>query len=172
MEPDTENVFDALPEDVRQGVTELGWTEPMPVQALAIPVMHRGADLIVQARTGSGKTGAFGLPIVCEVDASVAAPQALVLAPTRELANQIAREVIVLGKHRGVRCLPVYGGVGYAAQLEGLEEGPHVIVGTPGRILDHLGSGRMSFDKVRIVVFDEADELLSLGFWPDMKEIR
>jgi ATP-dependent RNA helicase DeaD len=172
LEPDTENVFDALPEDVREGVTELGWQEPMPVQALSIPVMRRGADLIVQARTGSGKTGAFGLPIVCEVDAGVAAPQALVLAPTRELANQIAREVIVLGKHRGVRCLPVYGGVGYAAQLEGLAEGPHVIVGTPGRILDHLGSGRMSFDQVRIVVFDEADELLSLGFWPDMKEIR
>ncbi len=172
MEPDTENVFDTLPDDVRQGVNELGWKEPMPVQALAIPVMRRGVDLIVQARTGSGKTGAFGLPIVCEVDGSLAAPQALVLAPTRELANQIARELVVLGKHRGIRCLPVYGGVGYAAQLEGLAEGPHVIVGTPGRILDHLGAGRMSFDAVRMVVFDEADELLSLGFWPDMKEIR
>ena len=172
MEPTTENVFESLPDDVRQGVAELGWTEPMAVQALAIPVMRRGTDLIVQARTGSGKTGAFGLPIVCEVDTAKAVPQALVLAPTRELANQIAKEIITLGKHRGVRCLPIYGGVGYGAQLDGLKEGAHVIVGTPGRILDHLGAGRLRFDAVRMVVFDEADELLSLGFWPDMKEIR
>jgi len=172
LEPAAENLFESLPDDVRQGVAELGWTDPMPVQALAIPVMRRGSDLIVQARTGSGKTGAFGIPIVSDVDASKAVPQALVLAPTRELANQIAKEIVILGKHRGVRCLPVYGGVGYGAQLEGLKEGAHVIVGTPGRILDHLGAGRMRFDAVKMVVFDEADELLSLGFWPDMKEIR
>ena len=94
------------------------------------------------------------------------------MAPTRELANQIAKEITILGKHRGVRCLPIYGGVGYGAQLEGLKEGAHVIVGTPGRMLDHLGAGRLRFDAIKIVVFDEADELLSLGFWPDMKEIR
>ena len=172
MQDAAQNVFETLPDDVRRGVSELGWKDPMPVQALAIPVMRSGSDLIVQARTGSGKTGAFGLPIVCEVDAARAAPQALVLAPTRELANQIAKEITTLGRHRGVRCLPIYGGVGYGAQLEGLKEGPHVIVGTPGRILDHLGAGRLRFEAVRMVVFDEADELLSLGFWPDMKEIR
>jgi ATP-dependent RNA helicase DeaD len=172
LEPSTANVFETLPDDVKRGVADLGWKEPMPVQALAIPALQRGVDVIVQARTGSGKTGAFGLPIVCAVDAAKAAPQALVMAPTRELANQIAKEITILGKHRGVRCLPIYGGVGYGAQLEGLKEGAHVIVGTPGRMLDHLGSGRLRFDDIRIVVFDEADELLSLGFWPDMKEIR
>jgi ATP-dependent RNA helicase DeaD len=172
LEPSTTNVFEALPDDVKQGVTDLGWRDPMPVQALAMPALQRGVDVIVQARTGSGKTGAFGLPIVCGVDAALASPQALVMAPTRELANQIAKEITILGKHRGVRCLPIYGGVGYGAQLEGLKEGAHVIVGTPGRMLDHLGAGRLRFDDIRIVVFDEADELLSLGFWPDMKEIR
>jgi len=172
LEASTANVFEALPDDVKQGVADLGWKEPMPVQALAIPALQRGVDLIVQARTGSGKTGAFGLPIVCAVDTSLAAPQALVMAPTRELANQIAKEITILGKHRGVRCLPIYGGVGYGAQLDGLKEGAHVIVGTPGRMLDHLGAGRLRFDAVKTVVFDEADELLSLGFWPDMKEIR
>jgi ATP-dependent RNA helicase DeaD len=172
LEPGTSNVFDALPDDVKRGVAELGWKEPMPVQALALPVLQRGVDVIVQARTGSGKTGAFGLPIVSMVDTAKAAPQALVMAPTRELANQIAKEITTLGKHRGVRCLPIYGGVGYGAQLDGLKEGAHVIVGTPGRMLDHLGAGRLRFDDIRLVVFDEADELLSLGFWPDMKEIR
>ncbi|MDJ0786636.1 MAG: DEAD/DEAH box helicase [Myxococcota bacterium] len=174
MEPETSdpNVFVDLPEDIRQGIADLGWTDPMPVQAQSIAPMRKGGDLIVQARTGSGKTGAFGIPIVAEIDTDLAAPQALVLAPTRELANQICTEVTAIGKHRGVRTLPIYGGTAYGPQLEGLAEGPHVIVGTPGRILDHLGSGRMSFDDVKMVVFDEADELLSLGFWPDMKEIR
>jgi ATP-dependent RNA helicase DeaD len=166
------NPFEDVPEVIRRGIADLGWTEPMPVQAHAIPAMRRGTDLIVQARTGSGKTGAFGVPIVSEVDPDLAECQALVLAPTRELANQITKEVQILGKHRGVRCLPIYGGVGYGAQLEGLEEGAHVIVGTPGRMLDHLGAGRMNLGNVRFLVLDEADELLSLGFWPDMREIK
>jgi ATP-dependent RNA helicase DeaD len=164
--------FDDLPEDVRAGVRDLGWKDPMPVQARVIPSMRRGIDLIVQARTGSGKTGAFGVPIVCTVEIARAEPQALVLAPTRELALQVAGEVEAMGRHRGVRTLAVYGGVAYGPQLEALRQGVHVIVGTPGRILDHLNAGRLSFAAVRIVVFDEADELLSLGFWPDMKEIR
>jgi ATP-dependent RNA helicase DeaD len=169
---DAPSIFDELPDDIRAGIADLGWSEPMPVQREVVPRMRLGVDLIVQARTGSGKTGAFGIPIVAETRPEIAAPQALVLAPTRELANQSANEIRILGKHRGVRCLPIYGGVGYTAQLEGLKEGAHVIVGTPGRILDHLGSGRMSFDAIKTVVFDEADELLSLGFWPDMREIR
>jgi ATP-dependent RNA helicase DeaD len=94
------------------------------------------------------------------------------MAPTRELAQQVAIEVAAMGRHRGIRTLAVYGGVAYGPQLEALREGVHVIVGTPGRILDHLNAGRLSFAAVRVVVFDEADELLSLGFWPDMKEIR
>jgi ATP-dependent RNA helicase DeaD len=161
-----------LPPEILQGVRDLGWSEPMPVQARVIPLMRSGRDLIVQARTGSGKTGAFGIPIVCDIDVARAAPQALVMAPTRELAGQVATEIAAMGKHRGVRTLPIYGGVGYGPQIEGLRTGSHVIVGTPGRILDHLGAGRLSFAAVRHLVLDEADELLSLGFWPDMREIR
>ncbi len=165
-------MFKGLGEEVQRGIEALGWSEPMPVQTRAIPPMQQGQDLIVQAQTGSGKTGAFGIPIVSALDPERHEIQALVLAPTRELAGQITKELSTLGRQRGVRVLAVYGGVGYGAQLEGLERGVHVIVGTPGRILDHLGSGRMNFQSVRTVVFDEADELLSLGFWPDMREIR
>ncbi len=164
-------LFADLPEPVRQGITDLGWTSPMPVQAKVVPLMRAGSDLIVKAMTGSGKTGAFGVPLVCELDPELAVCQALVMTPTRELAGQVSAEIETLGKHMGVRCLPVYGGVGYAQQIEGIEAGAHVIVGTPGRILDHLGSGRLDFDSVRFLVVDEADELLSLGFWPDMREI-
>ncbi len=169
---ESNELFSELPDDVQRGIADLGWTEPMPVQAQSISVMRKGGDLIVQARTGSGKTGAFGIPIAAEVDPELFAPQALVMAPTRELANQISIEVEALGRHRGLRCLAVYGGTAYGPQVEALEAGVHVIVGTPGRILDHLGAGRMNFDNIKIVVFDEADELLSLGFWPDMKEVR
>jgi len=144
----------------------------MPVQSAVIPAMRAHRDLIVQARTGSGKTGAFGIPIITEIDPALRAPQAMVLAPTRELANQVAAEITTLGKPRGVDCLAVYGGVGYGAQLEGLAAGAQVIVGTPGRILDHLGAGRLKLDRLRFFVLDEADELLSLGFWPDMREIE
>jgi len=165
------NLFDALPEDIQSGLRELGWSAPMPVQSATIPSMRARRDLIVQARTGSGKTGAFGIPIVAEVDPALRAPQAMVLTPTRELANQVATELITIGKHRGIVCLPIYGGVGYGPQLDGLAAGPHVVVGTPGRILDHLGQGRLKLDQVRFFVLDEADELLSLGFWPDMREI-
>ncbi len=165
------NLFSSLADDVRSAVEDLGWTSPMPVQQKAIPLMRDGGDLIVQAQTGSGKTGAFGIPIVEAVDTDLAAIQALIMLPTRELALQVAQETMAIGKNRGVRCLPIYGGVGYGAQIEGLEEGAHVIVGTPGRILDHIGNGRMNFKELRFLILDEADEMLSLGFWPDMREI-
>ncbi|MEE8166462.1 MAG: DEAD/DEAH box helicase [Myxococcota bacterium] len=133
--------------------------------------MRAGGDLIVQAQTGSGKTGAFGIPIVEAIDIELAETQAIVLLPTRELANQVAAELDQLSTHRGVRTLPIYGGVAYGPQLEGLEKGAHIVVGTPGRILDHLKNGRMDLSRTGILVLDEADEMLSLGFWPDMKEI-
>ncbi len=167
-----ESLFDTLPEPVQRGIQALGWTTPMPVQTRVVPLMRDGIDLIVKAQTGSGKTGAFGIPIVAGIDADTLGCQALVMAPTRELAKQVATEIEALGAPKGIRCLPIYGGVGYAQQLEGIDAGHQVIVGTPGRILDHLGSGRLRFDKVRILVLDEADEMLSLGFWPDMKEIN
>jgi ATP-dependent RNA helicase DeaD len=169
---DLAEAFAALPEPIQQGIRDLGWSTPTPVQVKVLPIMQSGRDLIVQAHTGSGKTGAFGIPIAASIDPDQDRCQALVLAPTRELANQVAEEVAVLGRHKGVRCVPIYGGVGYERQIEAIEAGAHLVVGTPGRILDHLGAGRLSFDGVRILVFDEADELLSLGFWPDMREIQ
>jgi ATP-dependent RNA helicase DeaD len=165
-------IFATLAPAVQDGIRDLGWSEPTPVQAKVLPPMAEGRDLIVQAHTGSGKTGAFGIPIVASLDTQLKACQALVMSPTRELANQVAAEIMALGKHVGVNCVPIYGGVGYTQQLEGIEAGAHVVVGTPGRILDHLGSGRLSFDQVGTLVLDEADELLSLGFWPDMREIQ
>ncbi len=170
--PDFESLGTEIPADILAGVRDLGWHTPMPVQARVIPMMCQGVDLIVQARTGSGKTGAFSIPIAIAIDPALAATQALVLLPTRELANQVAKEVEAMARHCGIRCLPVYGGVGYGPQNEGLAAGAHVVVGTPGRILDHLGAGRMQLERVAIFVLDEADELLSLGFWPDMREIQ
>jgi ATP-dependent RNA helicase DeaD len=163
--------FDQLPEEIQQGIRGLGWSAPTAVQSRVLPPMLAGKDLIVQAHTGSGKTGGFGIPIAATVSGDDAWCQALVLAPTRELANQVSVEVAALGRHRGIRTVPIYGGVGYAKQIEGIEAGAHVVVGTPGRILDHLGAGRLRLDRVKVLVFDEADELLSLGFWPDMREI-
>ncbi len=165
-------IFADLQESVRRGVSDLGWSEPTPVQARVLPLMREGIDLIVQAHTGSGKTGAFGIPIVSAVDPDLDFCQAIALAPTRELANQVSVEIGILGRHKGVRSVPIYGGVGYAAQIEAIEAGAHVVVGTPGRILDHLGAGRLDLSGVRTLVLDEADELLSLGFWPDMREIN
>jgi ATP-dependent RNA helicase DeaD len=164
-------LFSELSEDIQASLRDLGWHKPTPVQAKAIPLMRGGGDLIVQAQTGSGKTGAFGIPLVEAVDTGNDVIQALVMLPTRELANQVAVELSTLGKHRGVRVLAVYGGVAYGGQIESLERGVHIIVGTPGRILDHLGNGRMDLTQTRVLVLDEADEMLSLGFWPDMREV-
>jgi ATP-dependent RNA helicase DeaD len=169
---DPASLFSALSEPILRSIRDLGWSRATAVQEKVIPQMRAGHDLIVQAHTGSGKTGAFGIPIAEGIDPELAHCQALVLAPTRELANQVADEIAALGRHRGVRTVPIYGGVGYQQQIDGIEAGAHVVVGTPGRILDHLGSGRLSFARVRTLVFDEADELLSLGFWPDMREIH
>lgn len=164
-------LFADLAEDIQTSIRELGWQAPTHVQARTIPLMREGGDLIVQAETGSGKTGAFGIPLVDATDTSESFIQALVMLPTRELANQVAKELVTLGKHRGVRVLPVYGGVGYGEQVEALEKGVHIVVGTPGRILDHLRNGRMDLTRLRTLVMDEADEMLSLGFWPDMREV-
>ena len=170
-EPD-EFSFDQLPEPLQAGIRSLGWKDPMPVQARVVPLMREKKDLIVQAQTGSGKTGAFGIPLVAELDPELKACQALVMLPTRELAGQVAGEIQALGRPAGIQCIAVYGGVGYQQQLEAFEAGTQVVVGTPGRILDHLGSGRLDLSKVRVLVLDEADEMLSLGFWPDMREIN
>ena len=167
-----EEPFASLSEPIQAGIRKLGWSRPTPVQAKVLPIMRSGADLIVQSHTGSGKTGAFGVPISEALDPDLDECQAMVLVPTRELANQVAEECSVLLEGKGLRCVPIYGGVGYQQQLDAIEAGAHLVVGTPGRILDHLGAGRLNLDNLRLLVFDEADEMLSLGFWPDMREIQ
>jgi len=160
-----------LSEPTLRAVTELGYEEPTPVQAQTIGRMLAGADVIAQAQTGTGKTAAFALPIVDRVDTGRHEPQALVLTPTRELAMQVAEAFHSYGKYRGVTTLPIYGGQPIDRQLRALQRGVHVVVGTPGRILDHIGRGTLRLEGVRAVVLDEADEMLAMGFIEDIEAI-
>ncbi len=144
----------------------------MPVQKRALPYALAGRDLMVQSRTGSGKTGAFVLPILDAIDPSVNACQALILAPTRELAKQVEAESSMLAGDSGVRTVAVYGGAAYGPQLEALERGAHLVVGTPGRVLDHLMRRTLELDEIEILVLDEADRMLSMGFYPDMLKVK
>ncbi len=161
-----------LPEKLRQGAADAGWTELMPVQSKAIPYLFAQRDMMIQSRTGSGKTGAYLLPMLEMINPLESATQALVLVPTRELAVQVAGEAALLGRAAGVRGLAVYGGVGYSEQLAAFKAGAHLVVGTPGRILDHLLRRSMVLDKLKFLVFDEADRMLSMGFYPDMRRVQ
>jgi ATP-dependent RNA helicase DeaD len=166
--------FDALPlsADVRQAIDELGYTHPTPVQLAVFEAAARGASLVVQARTGTGKTAAFGLPLVDQiVRRNVAAVQALILTPTRELALQVGREIENLGKHRGIKVIPVYGGAPMGAQIDALASGAQVVAGTPGRVLDHLRRGTLDPKNIRVLILDEADEMLSMGFAKELNAI-
>lgn len=144
----------------------------MPVQSRTIPYMLAKRDLMIQSRTGSGKTGAFVLPILARIDAGKKACQALILAPTRELALQVAEQAETLAGEDGIRSVAVYGGVGYGAQVAAFKRGAQIVVGTPGRILDHLLNKALSLKQLKILVFDEADRMLSIGFYPDMKRLQ
>jgi ATP-dependent RNA helicase DeaD len=148
-----------------------GYTGPTPVQAETVPRALSGKDLVVQSRTGTGKTAAFGIPIVEKVDVDRDVVQAVVLAPTRELAVQVAQEITSIGKGRGVKVETIYGGDSMDRQLEGIRAGAHVIVGTPGRVLDHLRRRTLKFDQVKTLVLDEADRMLDMGFAVEMSEI-
>jgi ATP-dependent RNA helicase DeaD len=161
-----------LPAPLREAVARAGWPGLMPVQAQAIPYLLAGRDLMVQSRTGSGKTGAFLLPILDRVNPRQASCQALVLAPTRELAKQVGEQAQILGAAGGMRTAVVYGGTAYGPQLRAFREGAHLVVGTPGRILDHLLKRNLSLQNVQMLVFDEADRMLSMGFYPDMRAIQ
>ena len=167
-----ETTLSQLPEPLQEAAGRAGWTELMPVQEKTIPTFLNGVDIMVQSRTGSGKTGAFLLPIMHRVNVDKKACQALVLDPTRELAVQVAREAEVLAGETGFQTAAVYGGASINAQIDRLKAGAHLVVGTPGRILDHLERGTLSLKEVEILVFDEADRMLSIGFYPDMKDIQ
>ena len=157
---------------ILKALTEIGYEAPTPIQEKTIPPMLAGRDLIGQAQTGTGKTAAFAIPILEKLDPAVPEVQALVLAPTRELAIQVAEAIHTYSKYRGrVGVLPVYGGQPIQLQLKRLDRGVHVVVGTPGRIMDHLRRGTLRLDAIQMVVLDEADEMLRMGFIEDVEWI-
>lgn len=150
----------------------MGFEEPTPIQVAAIPAILAGRDVTGQAQTGTGKTAAFGIPILEKVDARNRATQAIVLSPTRELAIQIAEEFSRLAAHhRTITTLPIYGGQPIERQLKVLQRGAHVVIGTPGRVLDHIKRGTLSLAEVSMVILDEADQMLDMGFIGDIEKI-
>jgi ATP-dependent RNA helicase DeaD len=162
----------ALPEPLMRALRDVGYESPSPIQAATIPPLLEGRDLLGQAQTGTGKTAAFALPILAKLDLSRGIPQALVLAPTRELAIQVAEAFQKYATHLpGFHVLPIYGGQAYGTQLHGLKRGVHVVVGTPGRIIDHLERGSLDLSQLKHLVLDEADEMLRMGFIDDVEKI-
>jgi ATP-dependent RNA helicase DeaD len=157
--------------EVLCAIDTLGYEEPTPIQSQTIPLMLAGRDVLAQAQTGTGKTAAFAVPIIERTEIAHREVQTLVLAPTRELAVQVAEAMRALGLTRGLEVLPIYGGQGYDRQLRGLRAGVHVVVGTPGRIMDHIRRGTLDLSTVTTVVLDEADEMLAMGFVEDIEFI-
>ncbi len=161
-----------LPDTLLQTLLSVGYESPSPIQAATIPPLLEGRDVLGQAQTGTGKTAAFALPILARIDLKLARPQALVLAPTRELAIQVAEAFQRYAQQLpNFHVLPIYGGQGYGPQLHGLQRGTHVVVGTPGRIKDHLARGTLDLSQLKVVVLDEADEMLRMGFIDDVEAI-
>ncbi|MGX9720632.1 DEAD/DEAH box helicase [Stenotrophomonas acidaminiphila] len=161
-----------LSEAVMKAVAAVGYETPSPIQAATIPAMLEGRDVLGQAQTGTGKTGAFALPVLSNIDLSATRPQVLVLAPTRELAIQVAEAFQTYSASMpGFRVLPVYGGQPYGQQLSALRRGVHVVVGTPGRVIDHLDRGTLDLSELKTLVLDEADEMLRMGFIDDVEAV-
>lgn len=157
---------------ILKAVEALGFEEPAPIQAAAIPVILEGHDVVGQSQTGSGKTAAFAIPAIEKVDVATRGVQVLILCPTRELATQVAEEVHKLSIHkRGVHAVPIYGGASYDRQLFELKKGVHIVIGTPGRILDHIDRGTLKLNQVKLVVLDESDRMLDMGFRDDIGKI-
>ena len=159
-----------LSKETMKSVSELGFEEPTPIQVSTIPLIMDGRDIVGQAQTGTGKTAAFGIPIV-EKCRKGRKPFAIILEPTRELAVQVSQELHKIGKFKKIEVLPVYGGASIERQIKSLERGVNVVVGTPGRVIDHLNRKTLSLSDVKIVVLDEADEMLDMGFLEDMETI-
>ena len=160
-----------LSDIVRKGVSDAGFESPTPIQARAIPVLLAGKDLIGQAQTGTGKTAAFALPMIQHVDPNARYPQALVMVPTRELAVQAAGQIQLLSKGLGLRVVPVYGGQPIDRQFRALKDGAHIVVGTPGRVQDHIRRGSLDLSRTTFCALDEADEMLAFGFIEDIETI-
>jgi ATP-dependent RNA helicase DeaD len=180
MSPATEGVSDAatsfadlqIHPAVLQAVGDVGYESPTPVQAATIPAMLAGSDVVGLAQTGTGKTAAFAIPILSKIEPENTNTQALVLAPTRELALQVSEAFRRYGAHLPrINVLPIYGGQSYGVQLAGLRRGAHVVVGTPGRVIDHLERGTLDLSRIDYLVLDEADEMLQMGFAEDVERI-
>lgn len=160
-----------ISDDIIKSLNDMGFEEPTPIQAEAIPVLLEGKDLIGQAQTGTGKTAAFGIPLIETVKHSPDAVQAIVLTPTRELAIQVAEELNRLTQHTNVHALPIYGGQDIQRQINALKRRPQIIVATPGRLMDHIDRRTIRLQNIKIAVLDEADEMLNMGFVEDIEQI-
>jgi ATP-dependent RNA helicase DeaD len=161
-----------LSAELLKAIDKLGFEQASPIQAEAIPVLLAGGDVVGQSQTGSGKTAAFGVPAIEKVDPHLHAVQVLILCPTRELAVQVSEELHKLAAFkRGIRPLPIYGGQSYERQFEGLRHGAQIVIGTPGRVMDHMRRGTLRLDQVKMVVLDEVDVMLDMGFQEDMEVI-
>ncbi|MCI8743009.1 MAG: DEAD/DEAH box helicase [Lachnospiraceae bacterium] len=161
-----------LDERILRAITDMGFEATTPIQARAIPAQAQGLDIVGQAQTGTGKTAAFGIPMLQKINPRNKKIQAVVLCPTRELAIQVAEEIRNLAKYmHGIKILPIYGGQDIVRQIRGLKDGTQIIIGTPGRVMDHMRRKTVKFDQVHTVVMDEADEMLNMGFLEDMETI-
>ena len=161
-----------LSTQILRAVTEMGFEAASPIQARAIPEVMSGKDVIGQAQTGTGKTAAFGIPMLEKIDPKIKKLQSIVLCPTRELAIQVADEIRRLSKFmHGIKVLPVYGGQDIGKQIRSLKGGVQLVIGTPGRVMDHLRRHTLKFDYLHTIVLDEADEMLNMGFREDIETI-
>jgi ATP-dependent RNA helicase DeaD len=161
-----------LSQPVQRAITELGYETPSPIQQQALPLLIGvSTDFIGLAATGTGKTAAFGIPLLEQIDPAIKAVQGLIMCPTRELALQVAKQIDLLGKYKGIRALPIYGGSNYSDQIHGLRNGATIVVGTPGRLIDHIDRGTMKLNDIKTVILDEADEMISMGFKEDLETI-
>lgn len=157
---------------VMRAISDLGYEKPSPIQAETLPILlGEPTDFLGLAATGTGKTAAFGIPLLERIDPTQRSVQALILCPTRELALQVAGQINLLGKYKGLRALPIYGGADYATQIRGLRDGISIVVGTPGRVVDHIDRGTLKMENLQTLVLDEADEMISMGFKDDLETI-
>ena len=160
-----------ISEPLLRAIADMGFEEATPIQQKAIPPALAGKDIIGQAQTGTGKTAAFGIPAIEHTSPDEPYVQVIVLTPTRELAIQVAEELNRIGQFKGIRSLPIYGGQDINRQIRALKNRPQIIVGTPGRLMDHMRRRTIRLDQVRLAVLDEADEMLSMGFVEDIENI-
>ena len=161
-----------IDERILRAIEDMGFEETSPIQTQAIPAVCEGIDVVGQAQTGTGKTAAYTIPMLMKIDPQIKKPQAIVLCPTRELAVQVAEEIRKLAKYMSdIKVLPVYGGQEIVRQIKSLKTGVQIIVGTPGRVMDHMRRKTVKFDNINMVILDEADEMLDMGFREDMETI-